>query len=223
MLKWVSKDNLITFWNEIREQLAGVVAEEVDEVVGPIIDDAKSDIIDNYISNILGNFGTVESSDQASQNYSVGGHLVYNKNFYKVTSAIASGDTLEEGANIEQTTVGEEMANSLVLLWTNSGPTNSFSAQTIPLDLSEYQAVLIEFFEYTGTTSRFVIQTRMAIVGEYYSQCVISGYCNGTSLEAFSYRMFRVDTTSAIYFEDAYNQSAKNNYQCVPYKIYGIK
>ena len=111
MLKWVSKDNLITFWNEIRDNITSIVTEEVDEVVGPIIDAAKDDIVDNYIANILGDFGTVESSDQASQNYSVGAYLVYNKNFYKVISAITAGDTFTEDTNIEQTTVGEEMAS----------------------------------------------------------------------------------------------------------------
>lgn len=157
ILKWVSKDNLITFWNEIRENLAGVVVEEVNEILGPTVEP----MIDAAKDAVLGNLSTVESSDQASQNYSEGAYLVHNKNFYKVTSAIASGDTLEEGTNIEQTTVGEEMAENKIqdkeipFTWTPPGVNQSVFL-TIPHGIPTTNRIL-SVSASTGSTNAYVL------------------------------------------------------------------
>ena len=50
-----------------------------------------------------------EESVTASRAYDVGDHLIYNDLYYYVITAIAQGDTLEEGVNIERKRVGEEI------------------------------------------------------------------------------------------------------------------
>ena len=69
---------------------------------------------------LLGDFATLESSSTATQAYSVGDYLTYNGYLYKVTVAIASGDTITVGTNVEQTTVGDEL-NSLHITASGDG------------------------------------------------------------------------------------------------------
>lgn len=96
-----------------------------DKVYGgsAIVDNASHLIADNgsgtnvtgqqLLENILGNFATVEASTTASKAYAVGEYLIYNSFLYRVTTAIASGGTINTGTggNVKQTTVGEEEAN----------------------------------------------------------------------------------------------------------------
>ena len=83
------------------------------------VDDALSDSSTNPVENRVvtdalntksnnSNLATVESGTTASQAYTVGDYLVYNGQLCKVTSAIAQGDTLTVGTNIEVTTSGGE-------------------------------------------------------------------------------------------------------------------
>ena len=96
-----------------------------DKVYGgsAIVDNATHLIADNgsgtnvtgqvLFENILGNFATVEATSTASRAYAVGAYLIYNSFLYRVTTAIASGGTINTGTggNVVQTTVGEEEAN----------------------------------------------------------------------------------------------------------------
>lgn len=49
--------------------------------------------------------GNIEDTNIASHNYTEGDYLIYNNVLYQVTTSIASGDTLEDGANISATNV----------------------------------------------------------------------------------------------------------------------
>ena len=52
---------------------------------------------------------SIESGETASKAYSVGDFLVKDGSLYKVTNAIAEGDELTVGTNIDSTTVGGEL------------------------------------------------------------------------------------------------------------------
>lgn len=56
---------------------------------------------------------TLETGTTASQAYTKGAYLYYNNRLCKVTSAIASGNTLTIGTNIAYTTLGEELTSHL--------------------------------------------------------------------------------------------------------------
>lgn len=84
------------------------------------VDNALSDSSTNPVENRVvtnalntksdnSNLATIESGTTASQAYTVGDYLVYNGQLCKVISAIAQGDTLTVGTNIEVTTSGGEL------------------------------------------------------------------------------------------------------------------
>lgn len=76
----------------------------------------------------VGSLATIEASP-ATSNHSVGSFLVYNGTLYKVTRAIAAGETLVVGTNISETTAGAELTslnNGLIVKEQKSG-TASFN------------------------------------------------------------------------------------------------
>lgn len=71
-----------------------------------------TDSPDNYLDEVFGDFASVEYTDTASKAYAVGDYLVYDSKFYKVTSAIAQGDTIVPDTNVVKTTVADEFSNA---------------------------------------------------------------------------------------------------------------
>lgn len=65
--------------------------------------------IDKRLETLAANFAAVENGDSASRNYTAGEFLVYGGSLYKVSAAIASGETLTPGTNITPATVGAEL------------------------------------------------------------------------------------------------------------------
>lgn len=55
------------------------------------------------------NLAPIEATTTASRSYLVGDYLMLQGEFYKVISAIAIGDTLTVGTNIQATNVGDEI------------------------------------------------------------------------------------------------------------------
>lgn len=51
----------------------------------------------------------VEDSTSASKNYSANTYLIFNNDIYRVTKAITTGETIEEGVNVTKTTVAEQL------------------------------------------------------------------------------------------------------------------
>ena len=105
------------------------------------------------------------------------------------------------------------------LLWTNPNPTSEFSAQTISLDLSKYDAIKIDYNAYG-------IKSEETYVGK---SCRLSSVSPGGSSYYITarYRDCKV-MTDGIKFDDGYTSYAvatpdTNNANCIPYKIYGIK
>lgn len=66
---------------------------------------------DTFFSPI-GNIATIESSP-ATQAHSVGEYIVYNSQLYKVISAISANDNLIVDTNIEATSVGNELNDTI--------------------------------------------------------------------------------------------------------------
>ena len=116
---------------------------------------------------------------------------------------------------------------SYVLLWTNPNPNSSFSAQTISLNLSDYNAIMVEFYEYAPIESRHSLGSVTAIVGEQKSEVVMCPYLNYENnqkkVESFSARPFRTPDNTGVIFYEAMNAVGQNDSQCVPIHIYGIR
>lgn len=100
------------------------------------------------------------------------------------------------------------------LLWTNPSPTSSFSAQTISLDLSNYDEVEIEAKQLASGT---IVQLCRVGIGKQTKCLFRDGNANNFYTRTF------VVSASSIQFGDAYYNSTVTNTDCVPIAIYGIK
>ena len=105
---------------------------------------------------------------------------------------------------------------SMKLLWTNSSPTASFAAQTVSLDLSSYQMVMV--LSVVGGDD-LAITHSITPVGE-----------RGRLFAMYNWRQVRVYdvSTTGITFQTGgeSNQSGSittHNQRAIPYQIYGIK
>ena len=61
-----------------------------------------------------GSTATIETSSTASQAYTTGALLYFNNRLCRVTSAIASGNTLAVGTNLAYSSLGAEASGHLV-------------------------------------------------------------------------------------------------------------
>lgn len=102
------------------------------------------------------------------------------------------------------------------LLWTNSSPISSFSAQTIQMDLSEYKFLYV-IFTYGYNETAFNNQRGSAIAPKGELMGVTILYTNK------SYTVYRNFTfnDSGVTFGSAVGDNGQVN--AIPYKIFGIK
>lgn len=115
-------------------------------------------------------------------------------------------------------------AISTTLLWENASPASGFDAQTISLDLSEYQFVLI-YFDTHATTGTFkgYYSSTIAKVGKPGLQCNNGEAGTYIITRAFAVTTNGIEFTLAFYAK-TYAGELKNTPNClVPYQIYGIK
>ena len=108
------------------------------------------------------------------------------------------------------------------LLWTNPNPTSSFSAQTISLDLSKYDAVEIVFDRYMNdgvrSTQRLLTKNEKFTLGTTTDENLRYRTCsfNDSGVVFDSPKKF---TTYGIWG----SHTSADDYTDVPLKIYGIK
>lgn len=103
-------------------------------------------------------------------------------------------------------------------LWTNSNPSSSFSAQTIPLDLSGYSVIAIACKQQNSTSADMAIPC-LGFVGNTLQCCVP----NIGSTQYF-YKRTATIASNGITFSTGYrntNSTTGTNY-CIPIAIYGI-
>ena len=103
---------------------------------------------------------------------------------------------------------------SMTLLWTNPAPTSNFSAQTVSLDLSEYDAVCIITKSTAGSSYT------------HWQFCLVGGDVTmankGISNTTLYGRSAQV-AEDGITFSNGYNNATAGAANCVPWYIYGIK
>ena len=108
------------------------------------------------------------------------------------------------------------------LLWENASPTSAFAAQTISLNLADYDAILVR---YNGSGYQNVVAntTRcdLFFIGGGDGMLIIPTFTN-----IFGTRQLTVSTTGIVFstgYHIAGSTNSANNYAAVPMKIYGIK
>lgn len=117
-------------------------------------------------------------------------------------------ETLEQGVQIE-------------LLWENASPTTAFAAQTISLDLNDYDEIRIDYRPFYDKTN--LKSETCKIGGSAILDLVMSnmGYVNASTVFV-GFRGLSATTTS-VTFNGGYNYSATDDRCCIPLAIYGIK
>ena len=111
-------------------------------------------------------------------------------------------------------TLTEEKDISNELLWENPSPTTSFAAQTVALDLSEYDEVEVQF---SDTSYRVKLR-----IGDEVSRTYSRD-------NYFTYRNIRATSTGIVFgtggYYGAYNSGnpVTGDGYAIPYRIYGIK
>lgn len=105
-----------------------------------------------------------------------------------------------------------------VLLWENPSPSSTFSAQTITLNLSDYDGVIIDVYGYT--TQQYVQSRVKYFKNDSYNNDLGCGY-KGDSTSA-SRQIVMVDD-NGVTFGNGYSGSSIDNSECIPFKIYGYR
>lgn len=133
---------------------------------------------------------------------------------------------LEAKSDINHTHMASDIgALSMELLWENASPTSGdFVAQTINLDLSAYNYIMIEAMLYISSNVRF---NAICSVGAAFT---FQHFANASSSEKMRFvtRMVKPNETGITvetgYYKD-YGASSGNtaNSFMIPCKIYGIK
>lgn len=104
------------------------------------------------------------------------------------------------------------------LLWQNASPGSNFSAQTVSLDLSEYDEIEVVYNH--ATTATFEVRSRSAVPGMAW----------GLSIVGYAYKRLATAKTTGVEFSDcnyfpSYGNTSDSdaNNAVIPYRIYGIK
>lgn len=126
-----------------------------------------------------GNLATIESSP-ATAAHAVGDYVVYNGQLYKVTAAIAAGETLTVGTNIEQT----NLSNELPIYSANRGYGSSGSV-TYASDL-EWAMARTALITYGRTHVLFIGFTPTAHPNEWYTFATLNDISIAPTVEGYT-------------------------------------
>lgn len=100
-------------------------------------------------------------------------------------------------------------------LWQNSSPTSAFAAQTVQVDLSKYDGILLFFLATTTDTNRMSSMICLKGYKSVFSDVVVGA-------TAIRSRTATVSNTG-VEFSTGYNNTSSNTSSAIPYKFYGIK
>lgn len=131
-----------------------------------------------------------------------------------------------EGAAADAKAVGNalDIKAEIKLVWENASPSSSFAAQTVSIDLSGADFVIVEF---SATTTG---SARPATIIANGKQGVLSWLANATAgYEILLMSRNATVSDTGIYFDKAYRKTissttaTENNTSAIPTRIYAIK
>lgn len=115
--------------------------------------------------------------------------------------------------------VSGSSTNEPVLLWTNPSPTSTFAAQTVSIDLTDYEALLIYTKGATSKNTYHYNYVKKTEIGKW----ILADYQGDVHYATL--RQITNITNSGITFGTGYYgwTSYNNNNECIPAEIYGLK
>ena len=163
-----------------------------------------------------------------AETYNKGDVVLYNDEVYE---CIANSTTGAWNASKWKRTYLADVSGGMniddlepVLLWTNPSPTANFAAQTVSLDLSGYEGVLVEFYA-TVSTQKLCAREYVKKGESYIGSGVKSTYNASGNLETnslYTRGILHVDD-NGIEFSVGMNGTSTANQVMIPTKIYGVK
>lgn len=163
----------------------------------------------------------------------------WNKNIAQIWCSKRSGTSLfyregyQGGWRCSWTKILDENSGiQMVKLWENASPTSSFAAQTVSLDLNDYDMVEISFYQ---ATNQPYMHTKRIVVGSSSDLGVVTTRfleTSGTSTSGSwtTSRQVTTSTTKITFGAGAYeyvyvnsDNHIVNNIYTIPVAIYGIK
>ena len=102
-------------------------------------------------------------------------------------------------------------------LWENPNMTASFSPQTIALDLSDYEFIIVRFQTCNSANSSYVTELTK-VDGKKCNFTAIASQVN-TNIYSRSF----IPTSTGIQFYDGYVGGTVANLDARPYQVYGVK
>lgn len=112
--------------------------------------------------------------------------------------------------------VVEVESNAPDLLWVNSAPSSAFVSQTVSVDLTEYDGVLVEF--NNNNTSR--VLTSRVYIKKSDNRALAAG--RGDVTNDGRSRVCEI-VSGGVKFYDTKEGGSTSNDSIIPYKIYGVK
>ena len=106
----------------------------------------------------------------------------------------------------------------MTLLWENASPTSEFPAQTIPVNLTDYEHVGIEFTASAWSESG---EQPIRIVRKSAALKYMGEHLNGESGNVS--REITTMTDTGISFGTGYHNTYSDNTWMIPTRIYGVK
>ena len=156
---------------------------------------------------------------------SAGISSTYARGDHQHPSDTAKQDLLVSGSNIKTinnlSLLGSGNINisglEMYLLWTNASPTSAFNSQTLTIDLTDYELIVIEALAYITSSPNNGIFSSIfkKEIGVTYG--IVTHYNNNTGDGGVRNITF---SNSSIEISAS---NLNNNSYCIPYKIYGIK
>lgn len=204
--KYLDENGLLYFWQKIKSRFVaqesgkGLSTNDFTTAEKTKLSGIETGAEVNVIESIA-----LNGTDQTITNKAVDLELVTSVNGQ-------TGDVIVEGGE------GGGTSNNMVTLWTNPNPTSAFAQQTISLDLSDYDAILIECNTAgsgTGTTTQLgFVGTTVRLMAEIYQ----------------IHRRLATINSDGITFGNNYylptyangNETVSNGY-LIPTKIIGLK
>lgn len=204
----------------LKSSREGLRKELVDYLGNIIIDENLKQNIINSIDDVFAKREDLSSSVNILEE-EINNESLSREN---ADNALRNSINLETTARQEAINNIENMINNGVLkfdlLWTNANPKSEFAQQTISVNLSTYDLILIDFFRdsISDLTSQILIPSE-----SQYSSITMYSWPLATIL----YREFHIADNSISFSDGArminFGTDTHDNYKMIPYKIYGVK
>lgn len=186
-----------------------------DEILESITVEDIDDICE-FNQSFGGDLVSVATEEWVQKNYQLKGNYLT-----EVPADYATKEFVENNAE----PIG---ALRMELLWQNGQPDSHFPAQTIDVDLTEYDAIMVD----TVTTPGTVIVRKGGTSA--LSLIVVSSTETNATVIQLARRLVSASASNGVIFQDAmsslyttargaFNDVASSNSVAVPYRIYGIK